>query len=72
MVEFKAFNTEQIQHIKGIYTIREEADEVMNNINFVKNNNVEELKGFLIFTIKYEDTSKFIVQNTIFNKTILN
>lgn len=72
MVEYKKLETQQIQHTESLYTDETQADELMKDLDYIKETHKEQLKDVLVFTIKYKDGDKFVVRNTVFDKTILN
>lgn len=72
MVEYKKLETQQIQHTESLYTDETQADELMKDLDYIKETHKEQLKDVLVFTIKYKDGDKFVVKNTVFDKTILN
>lgn len=72
MVEYKKLETQQIQHTESLYTDETQADELIKDLDYIKETHKEQLKDVLVFTIKYKDGDKFVVRNTVFDKTILN
>lgn len=72
MVEYKKVETQQIQHTESIYTDEFEADALIKTLDSIKETHAEQLKDVLVFTIKFKDNDKFVVRNTVFDKTILN